>query len=166
MKRILTSRQAVLWVLFAVVMLLLPQVVSSGTLRIIIFANFLAIFAMSWDFLSGKTGYVSFGHPFLIGIGAYTTAILAYRFDVPVGISIPVAVLVDDRRRHAVFPAGAAHQGYLFCSGDAGLHGADVPAHPGDPAGPDRRHARHVRHHDDPVGRGNRTSISPSFSCS
>lgn len=74
-------------------MLLLPQVVSSGTLRTMIFANYLAIFAISWDVLSGRTGYVSFGHPFLIGIGAYTTAILTKRFDVPIEISIPVAVL-------------------------------------------------------------------------
>lgn len=81
------------WAAFAVVMLLLPQVVSPGTLRIIIFANFLAIFAMSWDFISGKTGYISFGHPFLIGIGAYTSAILSYRFGVPVSLSIPLAVL-------------------------------------------------------------------------
>ncbi|MDP2122709.1 MAG: branched-chain amino acid ABC transporter permease [Hoeflea sp.] len=81
------------WAAFAVIMLLLPQVVSPGTLRIIIFANFLAIFAMSWDFISGKTGYISFGHPFLIGIGAYTSAILSYRFGVPVSLSIPLAVL-------------------------------------------------------------------------
>ena len=47
---------------------------------------------MSWDFLCGKTGYVSFGHPFLIGIGAYTTAILSYRFGVPLGASIPIAI--------------------------------------------------------------------------
>ena len=75
-------------------MFLLPEFVSKGTLRIIIFANFLAIFAISWDVLSGRTGYVSFGHPFLIGIGAYTTAILTKRFDVPVEVSIPVAVAV------------------------------------------------------------------------
>ena len=81
------------WAIFAVAMLLLPQFVSNGTLRIIIFANFLAIFAMSWDFISGKTGYISFGHPFLIGIGAYTSAILSYRFGVPVSLSIPLAVL-------------------------------------------------------------------------
>ena len=37
---------------------------------------------------------ISFGHPFLIGIGAYTTAILTKRFDVAVEISIPIAVLV------------------------------------------------------------------------
>lgn len=81
-----------LWVAFAVAMFLLPEVVPKGTLRTIIFANFLAIFAISWDMLSGRTGYISFGHPFLIGIGAYTTAILTKRFDVPVELSIPIAV--------------------------------------------------------------------------
>lgn len=83
----------VLWGGLIAGMLLLPQVVSGGTLRTMIFANYLAIFAISWDVLSGRTGYVSFGHPFLIGIGAYTTAILTKRFDVPIEISIPVAVL-------------------------------------------------------------------------
>ena len=93
MASLLTWRHALYWALFAAAMLLLPLFVSSGTLRIIIFANFLAIFAMSWDFISGRTGYISFGHPFLIGIGAYTTAILSYRFEVPVSLSIPIAVL-------------------------------------------------------------------------
>ncbi len=83
-----------LWVALIAGMLLLPYLVSKGTLRTIIFANYLAIFAISWDVLSGRTGYVSFGHPFLIGIGAYTTAILTKRFDVPVEISIPLAVVV------------------------------------------------------------------------
>jgi len=59
-----------------------------------IFACYLAIFAVSWDLLSGRTGYISFGHPFLVGIGAYTTAILTKRFDIAVEISIPIAVLV------------------------------------------------------------------------
>lgn len=94
MASLLTWRHALYWALFAAAMLLLPLFVSSGTLRTIIFANFLAIFAMSWDFISGRTGYISFGHPFLIGIGAYTTAILSYRFEVPVSLSIPIAVLV------------------------------------------------------------------------
>jgi len=42
-------------------------------------ANYLAIFAMSWDILSGYTGYVSFGHPFMIGIAGYTTAFLSHQ---------------------------------------------------------------------------------------
>lgn len=83
-----------LWIGFIAFMYALPELVSKGTLRTIIFANFLAIFAISWDVLSGRTGYISFGHPFLIGIGAYTTAILTKRFDVAVEISIPIAVVV------------------------------------------------------------------------
>jgi branched-chain amino acid transport system permease protein len=63
-------------------------------LRTIIFANYLAIFAISWDLLSGRTGYISFGHPFLIGIGAYTSAILTKRFGVDVEMAIPIAVVV------------------------------------------------------------------------
>lgn len=83
----------VLWGLLIAGLLLLPQLVSKGTLRTFIFANYIAIFAISWDTLSGRTGYISFGHPFLIGIGAYTTAILTKRFDVAVEIAIPLAVL-------------------------------------------------------------------------
>ncbi len=74
-------------------MCLLPLVVSTGTLRIFIFANFLAIFAMSWDILSGRTGYISFGHPFLIGIAGYTTAMLTYHLGWPLYTTIPIAVV-------------------------------------------------------------------------
>lgn len=84
----------VMWAVAIAVMFLLPEFVSKGTLRTIIFANYLAIFAISWDVLSGRTGYISFGYPFLIGIGAYTTAILTKRFDVPIEFSIPLAVCV------------------------------------------------------------------------
>ena len=83
-----------LWIGFIIFMFLMPELVSKGTLRTIIFANFLAIFAISWDILSGRTGYISFGHPFLIGIGAYTTAILTKRFDVAVEYAIPIAVIM------------------------------------------------------------------------
>jgi len=88
------GRHILLWAIFIGGMCLLPFVTTPGTLRTIIFANYLAIFAMSWDFLTGRTGYVSFGHPFLIGIGAYASAILSYRYGVPVAISIPLAVII------------------------------------------------------------------------
>ena len=91
-------RPLILWALFIAGMLLIPTIfdligLKKGNLRMLIQACYLAIFAMSWDFLSGRTGYISFGHPFLVGIGAYTTAILSYRFDVPVEYSIPIAVV-------------------------------------------------------------------------
>ncbi len=81
------------WAVFGIVMCLLPFVVTTGTLRVFIFANFLAMFAMSWDIISGRTGYISFGHPFLIGVAGYTTAMLTYHLDVPLFLSIPAAVL-------------------------------------------------------------------------
>ena len=82
------------WLLFALGMSLLPLFISPGTLRIFIFANFLAMFAMSWDILSGRTGYISFGHPFLIGIAGYTTAMLTYHLNWPLYITIPTAVVM------------------------------------------------------------------------
>jgi branched-chain amino acid transport system permease protein len=88
-------RKAILlWLVFGLVMTFVPAFTSSGTIRIFIFANFLAIFAMSWDILSGYTGYVSFGHPFLIGIAGYTTAILTYRLGAPLYISMPCGVIL------------------------------------------------------------------------
>jgi branched-chain amino acid transport system permease protein len=92
-------RILIAWIAFVAIMLLLPDILSAlgfkrGVLRTLIWGAYIAIFAMSWDFLSGRTGYISFGHPFLIGIGAYTTAILSYRFGVPLSLSIPAAVLV------------------------------------------------------------------------
>lgn len=84
----------VFWAIFIATMMLLPELVGRGTLRTMIFACYLSMFAISWDILSGRTGYLSFGHPFLIGIGAYTTGILTRRYGVPVEASIPIAVLV------------------------------------------------------------------------
>ena len=82
------------WAVFGVLMLIFPLVASTGMVRIFVFANFLAIFAISWDVLSGKTGYISFGHPFLIGVGGYTTALLTYHLQLPLYVTIPIAVVV------------------------------------------------------------------------
>jgi len=49
---------------------------------------------MSWDILSGYTGYISFGHPFLIGIAGYTTAIMTRHLGTPLYVSMPIAVLL------------------------------------------------------------------------
>jgi branched-chain amino acid transport system permease protein len=65
------------WIVGMVIMYALPQLVTVGVLRLLIMGSYLAIFAMSWDMMSGYTGYISFGHPFLIGVSAYVTAILS-----------------------------------------------------------------------------------------
>ncbi len=82
------------WAVFAACMCVLPLLLPTHAVRLVIFANFLAIFAMSWDIISGYTGYVSFGHPFLIGVAGYTTAMLTRHLGAPLYLSIPLAVLV------------------------------------------------------------------------
>jgi len=87
-------RPLALWLAFGAAMCLVPLAAGPGTVRILIFANYIAIFAMSWDVISGRTGYISFGHPFLIGLSAYTTGMLSYHLDWPLAVTIPAGVLV------------------------------------------------------------------------
>ncbi len=82
------------WIIFVGFMLVLPIIVGTGVLRTFIFALYLAMFAVSWDFMSGRTGYISFGQPFLIGIGGYTTALLSYHLGWPLYFTVPIAVLM------------------------------------------------------------------------
>ena len=51
------------------------------------------VLATSWNILSGYSGYVSFGHGAFFGVGVYTTAALAAKFDWPFLATLPVAAL-------------------------------------------------------------------------
>lgn len=82
-----------------VVMFTLPYFVPIGVTRLLVMGAYLAIFAMSWDMMSGYTGYISFGHPLLIGVASYVTAILCYRgafqpphIILPLYITIPLGI--------------------------------------------------------------------------
>ncbi len=88
------KRSLAWWFGFALIMALIPLFLSTRSVRIFIFANYLAVFAMSWDILSGYTGYISFGHPFLIGIAGYTTAMMTHHLGTPLYLSIPIAIVV------------------------------------------------------------------------
>ncbi|NML43121.1 branched-chain amino acid ABC transporter ATP-binding protein/permease [Ramlibacter sp. G-1-2-2] len=52
------------------------------------------ILALSWNILSGYSGYFSFGHGAFFGIGMYTTAVLGAKFDWPFLATLPFAALV------------------------------------------------------------------------
>ncbi len=66
-------------------------------LRILIFTNMFAIFAVSWDFISGYTGQMNFGHALFFGVAAYVTAMLNRGAplgpDWPIWITIPLGAL-------------------------------------------------------------------------
>ena len=52
------------------------------------------ILALSWNILSGYSGYFSFGHGAFFGVGMYTTAVLSGKFDWPFLATLPVAALL------------------------------------------------------------------------
>jgi branched-chain amino acid transport system permease protein len=52
------------------------------------------VLAVSWNILSGYSGYFSFGHGAFFGLGIYTTATLTDKFNVPFLWTLPAAALV------------------------------------------------------------------------
>jgi branched-chain amino acid transport system permease protein len=80
--------------LFVLVLLALPLITSDlYLLRIIILASIFAIFAASWDLLSGFTGQMNFGHALFFGVGAYGAAMLNQKLGLPPFASIPLGAM-------------------------------------------------------------------------
>jgi branched-chain amino acid transport system permease protein len=53
-----------------------------------------AVLALSWNILSGYSGYFSFGHGAFFGIGMYTTAALSAKLNWPFLATLPFAALL------------------------------------------------------------------------
>jgi branched-chain amino acid transport system permease protein len=89
---ILPSRVVVL--LFFLFLLFFPAVSQDPyLLRILILSSIFAIFAASWDLLSGFTGQMNFGHALFFGVSAYTAALLNLHAHLPPWGSIPLGAL-------------------------------------------------------------------------
>ena len=89
---VLPSRAVVL--LFCLILLLLPLATSDAyTLRVLILASIFAIFAASWDLLSGFTGQMNFGHALFFGVAAYTSALINIHVGLPPPLTIPLGAL-------------------------------------------------------------------------
>ncbi len=58
-------------------LLLLPAVVGSRILTVFVFIFFYAFLGQAWNLISGYGGQLSAGHAGFVGIGAYTTTVLA-----------------------------------------------------------------------------------------
>jgi branched-chain amino acid transport system permease protein len=80
--------------LFYFILLLLPVLTQDPyLLRILILTSIFAIFAASWDLLSGFTGQMNFGHALFFGVGAYAAALLNQQAYLPPWGSIPLGAL-------------------------------------------------------------------------
>ncbi|CAG9256911.1 ABC transporter permease [Paraburkholderia unamae] len=89
MSVLLRSRALWVAVLLAVTAVTLPWWLSGYILGVLTVAYYFGVFAMSWDLLFGFAGEVNFGPTFLIGLGAYSAAII----DAHWGLPIPVCVI-------------------------------------------------------------------------
>lgn len=83
---------------FFVLLFFIPLFVQQPfILRTLIFVNMFVIFAVSWDFISGYTGQMNFGHALFFGVAAYTTAMLNRGAplgpDWPIWATIPIGAL-------------------------------------------------------------------------
>lgn len=89
---VLPSRVAAL--VFIVGLLILPFFTQDPyLLRILILTSIFALFAASWDLLSGFTGQMNFGHALFFGVAAYTSGLINIHAHFPVWASIPLGAL-------------------------------------------------------------------------
>jgi branched-chain amino acid transport system permease protein len=79
---------------FILLMTAVPWLASPYMLYIFNMIGIAAIAAIGLNILIGFTGQISLGHGAFFGVGAYTAAIFATRFNLPLLVSIPVAGLM------------------------------------------------------------------------
>ena len=121
-------------------------------LGIILVSIYFAIIALAWNLLAGYAGQFSLAPAAFAMIGAYTTALLDYYWQVPLAIGIPAAIvgtaLLGWVLGKLVLQAQAARTSSLttlafaeiarvvignsheFTRGDQGMHVADADAKP------------------------------------
>lgn len=79
---------------FFVALLVFPILIEDlYIIRILTLASIFAIFAASWDLLSGFTGQMNFGHALFFGVSSYTAALLNLHFHIPPWGTIPLGAL-------------------------------------------------------------------------
>jgi len=84
----------VLGVLLCLGILALPLFIKDPyVLRVVALASILAVFAASWDLLSGFAGQVNLGHALFFGVAAYTSALLNLKLGLTPWLSIPAGAL-------------------------------------------------------------------------
>jgi branched-chain amino acid transport system permease protein len=80
--------------LLALVLAVLPHGLSVYLLSFALFTMMYVVLALSWNIISGFTGYTSFGHVAFYGIGAYACAILVVDHSWPWLPTLVVGALV------------------------------------------------------------------------
>jgi len=82
-------------VIFFVFLFVFPLFTTAAyPMRLMTVAALFAIFAVSWDLLSGYTGQINFGHALFFGAGAYGSALLYKHLGLQPAVTIPLGALI------------------------------------------------------------------------
>jgi len=85
---VLRSRNVWLGLVALLALYLLPFWVSGYVLGLLTVAYYYSVAAMAWDLLFGFAGEVNFGPSFLVGLGAYTAAMLDHYEGTPIWLCL------------------------------------------------------------------------------
>ena len=91
---LLRSRLLRASLLILIVAASLPFWLSAYILGVLTTAFYFGVFAMSWDLLFGFAGEVNFGPTFLIGLGAYTAALIDNLLGWPIPLCVTAGAVV------------------------------------------------------------------------
>lgn len=81
-------------IIFFVLLFTFPLIVQAPYyLRVFTFASIFAIFAVSWDLLSGYSGQANFGHALFFGVAGYGSALLYKYLGWQPAVTIPIGAL-------------------------------------------------------------------------
>ncbi len=86
-------RRGILFLVIAVLLILSPFLLSSYLIHILILIFIWGAITTAWSYM-GRFGLVSFGHGSILGIGAYTTALLFNYYGLSPWIGMFIATLM------------------------------------------------------------------------
>jgi branched-chain amino acid transport system permease protein len=99
----------------------LPFTIDAYWLSTAVFVLIAAIGALGLDLLTGRTGQISLGHAFFLGVGAYTGAVLGGRYGVTAALWIPAAAVVAGALGAVVGPTALRLRGLYLAIVTIGL---------------------------------------------
>jgi len=89
------SKSLLYLAIFSAIVLLAPFVLTEPYHQELLFmCHYYVILACSWDFLSGYTGNINFGHAFFVGGAGYTAALLNLKLSWGPWLTLPIGGLV------------------------------------------------------------------------
>jgi len=88
-------KKVIVFFLIVLSLVILPYFLSSYRISFFITIFMYVVLAYSWNFISGYTGYVSFGQIVFFGLGAYAFAILTSNFGMNWGLAVVLAAIIS-----------------------------------------------------------------------